>query len=172
MGTHARCTVLFHRHILKTITLLALAMLSASAQTRDYSIAVIVNPGNATESLTLAQLRSIFLGTQEFWKDGTPVLAIVRAPSARERDVLLRRVLRMSEAQYQQYWRKKRLAHRGAREPVPVVSNGMAEQMVLREAGAIALSPVYDLHPGVKILKVNGHLPGSAAYPLKTEFLR
>jgi ABC-type phosphate transport system substrate-binding protein len=135
---------------------------------RDMSIAVIVNPGNAVQSVSLAQLRNIFLGTQPFWKDGTRVVAIVRAPSARERDVLLRRILHMSEGQYQQYWRKKRLAHQGAQEPMAVVSNGMAEQLVLRESGAIALAPVSDLHPGVKVLRVGGHLPGSAAYPLKT----
>ena len=89
------------------------------------------------------------------------------ARPARASDVLLRRILHMSEAQYQQYWRKRRLAHKGG-EPITVVSNGMEEELVLRQIGAVALAPVSDIHPGVKILKVNGHLPGSAAYPLKT----
>lgn len=158
-----------HNHIFRfTTAVLALVLFSVPVLARDYSIAVIVNPGNAVESVSLAQLRAIFLGTQAFWKDGTPVFPIVRAPSARERDVLLRRILHMSDAQYQQYWRKKRLAHKGVHEPMAVVSNGMQEQLVLRESGAIALAPVSDLHPGVKIVKVNGRLPGSAAYPLKT----
>ena len=133
---------------------------------------MIVNPQNSIESISLAQLRNIFLGTQAFWKDGTQVFPIVRAPSARERDVLLRRVLHMSDAQYQQYWRKRRLARKPGREPVAVVSNGMQAEMVLRDSGAIALIPVSDIHPGVKVLKVGGHLPGSAAYPLKTGAVR
>lgn len=99
-------------------------------------------------------------------------MPIVRAPSARERDVLLRRVLHMSDAQYQQYWRKRRLARKPGREPVAVVSNGMQAEMVLRDSGAIALIPISDIHPGVKVLKVGGHLPGSAAYPLKTSAVR
>jgi hypothetical protein len=148
--------------------ILALVLAPARLCARDTSIAVIVNPGNTVQSISLAQLRNIFLGTQTFWKDGTQVVAIVRAPSARERDVLLRRVLHMSEAQYQQYWRKKRQAHQGGHEPIAVVSNGMEEQIVLRESGAIALAPVSDLHPGIKVLRVAGHLPGSASYPLKT----
>ncbi|HZD95823.1 MAG TPA: hypothetical protein VE133_16300, partial [Candidatus Sulfotelmatobacter sp.] len=76
--------------------LLALALFPAHLFARDISIAVIVNSQNSVESVSLVQLRSIFLGTQRFWKDGTQVLAIVRAPSARERDVLLRRILQMT----------------------------------------------------------------------------
>ena len=82
--------------------------------------------------------------------------------------MLLRRVLHMSDAEYQQYWRKRRLAHKPGHEPVAVVSNGMQMQIVPGDSGAIALIPVSDIQPGVKVLKVGGHLPGSAAYPLKT----
>jgi len=160
------------RALLLFTAILAFAVLPAQLSARDTSIAVIVNPQNSINSVSLIELRDIFLGIQVFWKDGTQVVAIVRAPTARERDVLLRRILHMSEAQYQQYWRKKRQSRKGGHEPMAVVSNGMSEQMVLREAGAIALAPVSDLHPGIKILRVAGHLPGSAAYPLKTSAFR
>ena len=146
--------------------ILVATLFSARLSARDTSIAVIVNPRNSTDSISLAALRNIFLGTQQFWKDGTQVVPIVRAPSARERDVLLRRVLHMSDAQYQQYWRKKRLA--GAREPIAVVSNGMQMQTVSLESGGIALVGTSDLRAGVKVLKVGGRRPGSAAYPLKS----
>lgn len=160
----------------KTLVLIAgiLAVMLAPARlwARDTSIAVIVNPGNSIESISLAELRNIFLGTQTFWKDGTQVVTIVRAPSARERDVLLRRVLHMTDAQFQQYWRKRCLAHKPGREPVAVISNGMQLQTVSLEAGGIALIATSDIHSGVKVLKVGGHLPGSAAYPLRTSAVR
>ncbi|HEY1525212.1 MAG TPA: hypothetical protein VGH51_03150 [Candidatus Angelobacter sp.] len=150
------------------VVILAAALSPARLLARDNSIAVIVNPRNSIESITLTELRSIFLGTQQFWKDGTQIVAIVRAPSARERDVLLRRVLHMTDLQYQQYWRKKRASHRGVREPVAVVSNGMQMQTVGLESGGIALVGTSDLNSSVKALKVGGHRPGSAAYPLKS----
>jgi hypothetical protein len=146
--------------------ILVATLFPAQLSGRDTSIAVIVNPRNSTDSISLATLRNIFLGTQQFWKDGTQVVPIVRAPSARERDVLLRRILRMSDTQYQQYWRKKRLA--GAREPIVVVSNGMQMQTISLESGGIALVGTSDLRDGVKVLKVGGRRPGSAAYPLKS----
>lgn len=135
---------------------------------RDSSIAVIVNPRNSIESISLLELRKIFLGTQQFWKDGTQIVPVVRAPSARERDVLLRRILHMTDMQYQQYWRKKRQAHRGVREPHVVVSNGMQMQAVGMESGGIALVGTSDLNSSVKVLKVGGLRPGSAGYPLKS----
>ncbi len=151
--------------------ILAVALVSMQISARDASIAVVVNAGNSIESISLVQLRNIFLGTQVFWKDGTQVVPIVRAPSARERDVLLRRILHMTDMQYQQYWRKMRQSHKGGREPIAVVSNGMQVETVLKES-AIALVPVSDIPAGVKVLKVAGRLPGSAAYPLKTAAVR
>jgi ABC-type phosphate transport system substrate-binding protein len=152
--------------------IVVIALLPNHLSARDTSIAVIVNPRNSTQSISLAELRNIFLGTQQFWKDGTQIVPIVRAPSARERDVLLRRVLHMSDLQFQQYWRKRRLAHKAGHEPITVVSNGMQMQTVALESGGIALVGSSDLHDGVKVLKVGGHRPGSAAYPLKSSAIR
>jgi ABC-type phosphate transport system substrate-binding protein len=147
---------------------LVVTLLPAYLFARDTSIAVIVNPRNSTQSISLAELRNIFLGTQQFWKDGTQVVPIVRVPSARERDVLLRRVVHMSDLQFQQYWRKRHIAHKAGHEPIAVVSNGMQMQTVALESGAIALVGTSDLNGSVKVLKVGGHRPGSAAYPLKS----
>lgn len=158
--------------LILTAGILAIMLAPARLCARDASIAVIVNPGNSVESISLAQLRNIFLGTQTFWKDGTQVVPIVRAPSARERDVLLRRVLHMTDAQFQQYWRNRRQARNPGHEPIAVVSNGMQMQTVSLETGGIALVATSDIHSGVKVLKVGGYRPGSAAYPLKTSAVR
>jgi hypothetical protein len=48
------------------------------------------------------------------------------------------------------------------------VSNGMQMQTVSLESGAIALVGTSDLNSSVKVLKVGGQRPGSAAYPLKS----
>ncbi len=160
------------RSLILAIGILAVFLFSSQLFACDTSIAVIVNPGVAVESVSLTELRNIFLGTQAFWKDGTQAVAFVRAPSARERSILLSRILHMSESQYQQYWRKQRQSGKRIREPIAVVSNGMQVEGVLRHGGAVALVPMSDIQQGVKVLKVGGHMPGSAAYPLKTSAIR
>jgi ABC-type phosphate transport system substrate-binding protein len=160
--------------VLRRALVLLIVVFTAAALTplrlfaRDTSIAVIVNPGNSIESISLAQLRNIFLGAELFWKDGTQIVPVVRAPSARERDVLLRRVVHMTDLQFQQYWRKRRVARKPGHEPIAVVSNGMQMQTVGLQPGGIALVATSDIRDGVKVIKVGGRMPGSAAYPLKT----
>ena len=158
----------FRKLIMTIAAVFLLICVAAPLFARETSIAVVVNPSNSIRSISLAELRKIFLGTQQFWKDGTQIVPIVRAPSARERDVLLRRVVHMSELQFQQYWSKKHSGH----APIVVVSNGMQLAAVSKEAGGIALVSTGDLHPDVKVLRVGGYLPGAGAYPLKSSAAR
>jgi hypothetical protein len=52
-------------------------------------------------------------------------------------------------------------------EPLALFSNGMELEAIRAEKGGIALISIQDVHQGVKVLKVDGHLPGTPAYPLK-----
>jgi ABC-type phosphate transport system substrate-binding protein len=160
--------MLSYRKLAAIVAAILIVAMPLALSARETSIAVVVNPGNSIRSLSLAELRNIFLGTQQFWKDGTQIVPVVRAPSARERDVLLRRVVHMTEAQFQQYWIKKQRRH----EPIAVVSNGMQMATVSKEAGGIALVSVDDIHPDVKVVRVGGVLPGAGAYPLKSSAAR
>src|SRR5689334_717844 len=69
-------------------------------------VAVIVNPLNPVESISSADLRKLFAGEKQSWSGNQPVFVIVRASQAREREVLLSRVLHMTESEYKQYWVK------------------------------------------------------------------
>lgn len=130
-------------------------------------VAVIVNPANKIESISQAELRRVFFGEKQSWPGGLAIAAFVRAPGTRERDVLLARVLRISESEYKAHWIKQIYSGESQHEPLVLVSNGMQLEAVRAEKGGIALISAKDLHPGVKVLKVDGHLPGSPEYPLK-----
>jgi len=139
----------------------------AAKETTKPDIAVIVNPVNPAESITLTDLRKIFAGDKQSWSSSLPVFAMVRAPEARERDVLLGQVLRMTESEYKQHWVKKVYSGEAQREPLTVFSNGMQLEAVRVEKGGIALIASSDVRQGVKVLKVEGQLPGASGYPLK-----
>lgn len=137
------------------------------ADAKDTEIAVIVNPLNPVENISSADLRKIYSGEKQNWNSNLPIFVLVRAPQAHEREVLLSRVLRMTDSEYKQFWIKKVYSGEVAREPLALLSNGMQLEAVRAERGAIALISVQDLHAGVKVLKVDGHLPGAAGYPLR-----
>ena len=130
-------------------------------------VAVIVNPKNSVDEISTADLRRIFSGEKQSWNGGVPVSLFVRAPQAHERDVLLERVLKMTESDYKAFWVKKVYSGEVQREPLALFSNGMELEAIRAERGGIALISMQDIHQGVKVLKVDGHLPGTPGYPLK-----
>jgi phosphate transport system substrate-binding protein len=130
-------------------------------------VAVIVNPKNPVDDISSAELRRIFSGEKQSWNGGLPVSLFVRAPEAHERDVLLKRVLKMTESEYKALWVKKVYSGEVQREPLALFSNGMELEAIRAERGGIALISMQDIHQGVKVLKVDGHLPGTSGYPLK-----
>ena len=130
-------------------------------------VAVIVNLSNPVDSISIQELRQIFAGERQSWNGGLPIFALVRAPQAPERDVLLNQVLRMNESEYKQHWIRKIYSGEVQREPLALLSNGMQLEAVRAEKGGIALIKVADVRQGVKVLKLDGHLPGTEGYTLK-----
>ena len=51
-------------------------------------------------------------------------------------------------------------------EPVALFSNGMQKEALAVYPGAVALVSFQDVKPGMKVVKVDGHLPEEAGYPL------
>jgi hypothetical protein len=149
------------------VTLITLLLVSNTSGQQDADVAVIVNPQNPVEAISSTDLRKIFAGEKLSWSSNLLVFTLVRAPRAYERDVLLNRILKMSELEYQQYWARKVYSGEVSREPLAVFSNGMQLEAVRAEKGGIALIKAQDVRAGVKVIKVDGHLPGTPGYSLK-----
>jgi ABC-type phosphate transport system substrate-binding protein len=134
-------------------------------QAQSEDVAVVVNPDNPATSLSLVELRKIFSGEKRSWLGGVPIRLIMRNSGSHERTVLLK-LLHMSEAEYKQYWTAQLLRGEGAADPVVVPSVGMQKEALQTFRGGITLIDWSDVKPGIKILKIDGHMPGEPAYPL------
>jgi ABC-type phosphate transport system substrate-binding protein len=130
-------------------------------------MAVIVHPSTPVENLSFADMRRIFLGEKQYWNTDMPVVLIVRAPVARERQVVLNRIYRMTESQFKQYWIARIFRAEATSTPKVVYSNQTINELVAAIPGAISLVREDDIGPGVKVVKIDGALPGEAAYPLR-----
>src|SRR5580704_10332185 len=85
--------------------LLLLASVGAVAQAQCVpgGLAVIVNKSNATESMSVAQLRKVILGDVRSWPDKKPVVLVSREASSEVFKCVLSAVVRMSDAEYHRY---------------------------------------------------------------------
>jgi hypothetical protein len=72
----------------------------------------------------------------------------------------------MSDSGYKQYWTAQVFRGEAQAEPVALFSNGMQKEALAVYPGAVALVNSQDVKPGMKVVRVDGHVPGEAGYPL------
>jgi hypothetical protein len=130
-------------------------------------VAVVVHPDVPMDDLSLAEVRRLLLGDRQFWSSALPVTLLIRAPVARERDVVLKIIYQMSEAQFRQYWIAKVFRAEVAVGPKIVYSNEMATGLIGTIPGSITFVDAAQVPNGLKVLKVDGRLPGEKEYPLR-----
>ena len=141
--------------------------LQAQQGQRGADIAVVVHPDTPVSDLNLEEVRKIFLGDRQYWNAKLPVVLLIRAPTARERDVVLNVIYQMSETQFKRYWIAKIFRAESASAPKIVYSNEIANDLIAALPGAIAFVSAKDVRAGLKVVRVDGRLPGEAGYPLK-----
>ena len=129
-------------------------------------IAVAVRPDTQVTNLTFAELRKLLMGERQFWSPGIRVTLLMRAPGAREREVVLKTVYQMSEAQFRQYWIAKVFRGEAAAAPRVVYSNQMATELAATIPGAVALVDAAEAPKSLTVLRIDGKLPGERGYPL------
>jgi hypothetical protein len=156
-------------HSRRTLLLSALASLGLrpvrAAGSGD--VAIVVRPETPVDNLSLGDLRRVLLGDRQFWSSNLRVTLLVSAPGAREREVVLNTVYQMSEAQYRQYWIAKVFRAEAASAPRIVYSSEMAVELASSLPGAVAFVDASQVPKNLKIVKINGALPGDNKYPLR-----
>lgn len=143
----------------------ALTISSVSAQGAG-DLAIVTHPGTPVSQLTFTELRQVLKGDKQYWSPDLPVVLFVRAPTSAERSAVLDVIYQMSEPQFKQYWIAKQFRAESATSPKNMRSNELTQQFVSSTAGAIGFMAAADVKPGVKVLKIDGHLPGEAGYKL------
>jgi hypothetical protein len=151
------------RHSLVLLCCALLAPLTALAA----DVALVVRTDVPIANLSFADVRKILLGDRQFWSPNLRVALLMPAPGAAEREVLLKMVYQMSEAQFRQYWIAKVFRAEAASGPRIVYSNDMALELAATIPGAVAFIPPVQPPKNLKVLKVDGKLPGERGYPLK-----
>lgn len=159
------------------VPLFALLLLfgSAAHPTTGGEVAVIVNAANATQEISFRDLEKIFRQDKQFWSDGKKIYLVMLETGSQEKDVVLQRLYRMNEAELKKFWLQKMFKGEIATFPKTLSSAGSITQFVAKVPNAIGFvdASVADssvrTDSSVRVLKIDGKLPGAAGYPLGTK---
>jgi ABC-type phosphate transport system substrate-binding protein len=155
------------RVLVAAVLAAALTVPLAVAQTGGAGdLAIVTHPDTPVDQLSFADVRQVLKGERQYWTKDLPVVLFVRAPTSAERSAVLDAIYQMSEPQFKQYWIAKKFRAETATSPVNLKSNDATQQFVATTAGAVGFMAARDVKPGVKVLKVDGRLPGEKGYRL------
>ena len=146
--------------------LAAFALHAGMAAQGAGDLAIVAHPGTPIVQLSFAELRQVLKGEKQYWKPDLPVVLFVRAPTSAERSAVLDAIYQMSEPQFNQYWIAKQFRAESSSAPTKLRSNDLTQQFVASTPGAIGFMSARDVKPGVKVLKIDGRLPGESGYKL------
>ena len=153
--------------MLRSYLAISLSILSCgNLRAASADVAIVVRPDVPLDNLSFSEVRKLFLGDRQFWNSNLRVTLLIRAPVARERDIVLKTLYQMSEAQFRQYWISKVFRAEAATGPKIVYSQEMAVELVSAIPGAVAFVDSAQIPKGLKVLKLDNHLPGEKGYPL------
>jgi hypothetical protein len=141
-----------------------LAPRTADSATSD--VAVVVNSTVPVGDMSFTELRRVFLGDRQFWSSSLRISVLLHAPAARERDVLLKTVYEMSEAQLRQHWIGKVFRAEAPSAPQMFFSDEEIVQALAAIPGSIAAVDVTRIPRGLRVLKIDGRMPGEPGYRL------
>ena len=162
-----RQSTAFSRCCFSLSLLLGLTLLvSPAADSSSGDVAVVVNSTVPVGEMSFTELRRVFLGERQFWSSNLRISLLLHAPAARERDVLLKTVYEMSEAQLRQHWIGKVFRAEAASAPQMFFSEEEIVQALATIPGSIAAVDATRLPRGLRVLKIDGRLPGEPGYRL------
>jgi ABC-type phosphate transport system substrate-binding protein len=119
----------------------------------DEPIAIVVHPGVPVQSLSAAELRSIYKRDTQFWSNGDPIRPFALPPESDVRQAFDLAVLGMDPPTATKYWIDQRVRG-GAPPPRGVPNASLLARVITSLTGAIAYLPQSSVPQGARIVAV------------------
>jgi phosphate transport system substrate-binding protein len=137
-----------------------------ASRPKQESLAIIVNQANPTDDLSMAELRTIFLGERSHWPNGRRITLVMMEPGQPERDTVLRDVCHMSEPDFRRRILQGLFTGEVLVSPKTLATPVGVRKFVFNVPGAIGYLRPEDVDSTVKVIRIDGHLPSDSDYPL------
>jgi len=111
----------------------------------------------------------VMLGDVRTWPDRKPVMVVSREPSSPAAQCVLSKVVRLSDAEYHRYIMSAEFRGDEAMVVQTINSDLTIGRFIAGTTSAVAVvqaSSLPAIAPSVKVLRIEGKLPGEAGYPL------
>ncbi len=127
-----------------------LPLCAAMADTEE--VDVVVNKLNSVNTLSLDEARAIFKCEKTFWPGGKYIKVLMLAPGEPEREVALRELYKMKEADYIKYFLQAVFSGKVQAPPRVLESAAQMKQLLAASPVAIGYLKKSDVDDSVKVV--------------------
>jgi len=135
----------------------------------DQTLAIVVNQSNPVDNLTMQELRTVFLGERSHWSNGRRITLVMMEPGQPERRAMLREIYRMNESDFSRHFLQGLFTGEVFVSPKTLATPVGVRKFVFNVPGAIGYVRTSDVDDTVKVIRVDGHLPGDKDYGLRLQ---
>jgi len=130
-------------------------------------LAIVVDRSNPASNITMAELREIFIGDRRWWAHDRRIKLAGLQHGTAERETILKKIYKMDDRELGRYFFFE--IYRGApiNPPIALQTPSQVRRFVASNPGAIGYLRASDVDNSVKVLRINGLLPGDDGYPLR-----
>jgi hypothetical protein len=160
----------FRAAILAGLVLVARPWAIATEGQPTDPLAVIVHKSSGIENLLLSDLHKMFTGDLLAWPDSSLVLVVEQPATSASQQRTLHLLLKTTPEGYDRQLLQVHFQGRHLPTIKVLNSDANAVRFVSNVPGAVTVvdrSTASALPSGVKVLKINGKLPGEKGYPLQ-----
>lgn len=130
-------------------------------------LAIVVNPSNPVDNLSLPQLRAVFLGERRWWSHRRRIALSAMRRGTPERQTVLRVIYGMNDHDLEKYFLYQTYKGEASHSPATLQSPADVKKFVRTTPGAVGYMRASDVDSSVKVIRINGLLPEDDGYPLR-----
>lgn len=152
------------RHILFVLVMTLFVGIAGEAYTGD--VAVIVNKENGLSEVSFRDLVKIFRQEKQYWEGGKKIYLTLLEAGSPEKTIVLKKIYRMDEEELKKFWLGKLYTQEVASFPKTLGSGEAVKRFVGQVPNALGVIDASSADDRVKVLRIDGKLPGEGGYAL------
>jgi ABC-type phosphate transport system substrate-binding protein len=132
-------------------------------------LAIVVNRDNPTNDISLPQLRSMFFGERRWWSSKRRITLAAMRRNTPEWKTVQRVIYKVNRRELDHYYLYQSFKGEGSTPPATMQAPSDVKKFVVSTPGALGYLRASDVDDSVKVVRVNGLLPGDDGYPLRLQ---
>ncbi len=153
--------------MLAVLPLIILLALAPPAAAESPELAVVVSPDNPIDNIQWKDLVKIFKLDKQYWRTNEKIYLVLRESGSKEKSVVLDRIYQTSDEGLKKMWLAKMYREEIVSFPKVLNSNEAVIRFVNQVPTAISVIDASYRDGRIKVLRIDGALPGEDGYPLR-----